>query len=114
MTMHSRAVISVEWLGHERGRFAVLICSIANNVLEDLKVVGSSHHGRVSKIDFALTGGGYLVVMTLDAYAALRQRQRNLRAQITQRINRRYGNITFLPADVITKVRTAKLISIAA
>src|ERR1051326_1053290 len=51
--------------------------------------------------------------MTLDRYATLLQRQRDLRTQIAQRIGRRNGHVAFFRTNAITEVRTGKLVRVA-
>src|SRR5688572_16983483 len=75
VTVHPRAIITVEGFRHEGGRLAVLVCSIANYVFEHLQVVGRAQHRRVTKVDLTLTGGGDFVMVTLDIYSTLREGQ---------------------------------------
>src|SRR5205085_2859778 len=83
VTVHSRTVIAVQWLRHERRGFSELVCSIANYVFKDLKIISRSQKCGIAKIDLTLTGSRNFVVMTFDSHATLRQSQRNLRAQIS-------------------------------
>src|SRR5215212_2811059 len=73
VTVHSRTVIAIQWLRHERRGLAKLVCSIADYVFKYLKIIGRSQHRRVAKIDLTLTRRRNFVVMTFDGHATLRQ-----------------------------------------
>jgi hypothetical protein len=49
--------------------------SIANYVFEYLQIVGRAQHSGITEIDFALAGGRYFVMVTLNGYAALAERE---------------------------------------
>ena len=83
VTVHSRTVIAVQWLRHERRGFPELVCSIANYVFKDLKIISRSQKCGIAKIDLTLTGSRNFVVMTFDSHATLGQGQRDLGAQIS-------------------------------
>jgi hypothetical protein len=82
VTMHSRTVVAVQRLRHERRGLSKLVCSIANYVFEYLKVVSRSQQSGITKIDFALSGGSDFVVVAFNRHATLAQSQRDFRTQI--------------------------------
>src|SRR2546423_4839929 len=65
VAVHPRTVVAVDGLRHERGRLAVQVGDVSDDVLEDLQVVGGAEKRRVAEVDLALTGGCDLVVVTL-------------------------------------------------
>ena len=75
MTVHARPVVAKQRFRHERRRFAELISSIANDILEDLQAVGCSQHRRVTEVDLTLTSRCHFVVMTFNRDAALAESQ---------------------------------------
>src|SRR6267142_4968668 len=114
MTVHPRTVISKQRFRHERRRLAILISSIANHILEDLQIVGGAKQRRVTKVNLALSCRRDFVVMTFNRHATLRQRQRNLGAQIAKRVSWWNRDITFLGPNTIAKVGTLKLVGVTA
>src|SRR5690349_6218290 len=75
MAVHTRSVIAVQRLRHERRRLAVLRRGVLYDVLENLQTVGRAQHVRKTKIDFALTGGRNFVVVTFDGDSAIGERK---------------------------------------
>ena len=69
--MHARAVVAKQRLRHERRGLPVFVSGVLNDVLKKLQVIGGAEQARITKINFALTGGGYFVVMTLNVDANL-------------------------------------------
>src|SRR6185503_6921573 len=67
-----------------------------------------------TEVDFTLARRRYFVVMTFDSDAALAQRQRDLRAQIGERISRRHRHVAFFRTNAIAVVRSGKLVCVAA
>src|SRR6266516_710925 len=114
MTVHAGTIIAVERFGHEGRCLSVLVSRVLDDVLEDLQVVGRSQKRRITKIDFALPGSGYFMMMAFDRDAAFCQYQRNLGTQITERVRGRDRHVTLLRPDAKAEVGAVKLISGAA
>src|SRR6185369_11682000 len=112
VTVHPRTVIAKQWLRHKRRGLSKLVRSIANYVFEYLEIVGRSQHRGVAKVDFTLTRGRYFMVMAFDSDATFTERQRDLGAQVDQRVSWRAGDITFLRTNSIAEVRTRKLVCV--
>ena len=71
MAVHARSVVTKQRLRHERRRLAVLARGVLDDVLEYLQVVGRAQQRRITKINFALAGGGNFMMVTLDVDATL-------------------------------------------
>src|SRR5258705_655332 len=111
--MHPRSIVSVKRFRHKRRRLAILVCSIANYVLEDLKVVGGAQQRCKPEVDLTLPGGGHFVMVTLNRYAALAEFKRNFRTQIAERISGWNRDVTFFRSDAVTKIRPLELVGVA-
>src|SRR5688500_13729302 len=99
--MHPRTVISVKWLGHERGRLAVGGRCILHDVLEQHQIIGRVQQIRVLEVDLALPRRRHLVVMTLHIYPYLAQDKRYRVSEVNKGVERRERYVTFLRPYVV-------------
>jgi hypothetical protein len=112
-TVHSRTVIAIQRLRHERRGLSKLVCSIANYVFEYLKIVCRSQQCGIAKVDFTLPAvalrGGDIRQSRHTCPTSARSR-----AQIDQRIGRRTRHVAFLRTNAIAEIRSGKLVRVAA
>ncbi|GBD26136.1 hypothetical protein HRbin30_01465 [bacterium HR30] len=69
--VHSRAVVTEDWLGHKRHGFSVPARYVLHDVLVPVERVGHFHQRQEAQVDFRLSGGGHLVVMLFHSQSDL-------------------------------------------
>src|SRR5579883_1906562 len=113
MAMHPRTVVAVERLRHECRSLAVLVSRVADDVFEHLQVIRRLHETGETEIDFALSGGGYFVMKTLDLHSSGFQEQSDLRAKVNERVGRAHGHVAFFLPHAVALIRTELLVKCA-
>ncbi len=63
MHVHTRAIITHDWLRHKGGGFAVHMSRIVNRVFKDLDFIGLTNQGVKNRTDFTLTTCCHFMVM---------------------------------------------------
>ena len=102
--VHAAAVVGKQRLRHEGDGFAVLVRHVADDVLVEHHVVRGLHQRVEPLIDLALAARGDLVVMALDAQAALDHGLHHFAAQVLVMIGGRYREVAFLVARPVAQV----------
>ena len=104
MHVHAGTVIAHYRLGHECRGLAVRCGHIPDGVFEDLHPVGPLHERGEFRPDFALTRGGYLMVMDLDFDTLLFKGNAHRISNVLKRIGRRNREITALDRRAVAHV----------
>src|SRR3569833_550544 len=104
VNVHTAAVVTHEWFGHECSGLAVTLRDIQDRVLEDLHFVGLFDERAGADADLALAAGGNLVVMDFDFQAHLFQRETHCRADVLEGIDRWHGEVATLDARAVPLV----------
>src|SRR5260221_12401218 len=94
MAVHARAVIAVDWLGHEGHRLAVDLGDLLDAIFVDLRLVGHLHHRPELHPEFVLRGPDF-VVMLLDFDAHAGHGAEHFRPHVLRRVYRRTRAISF-------------------
>src|SRR5258706_12591667 len=110
--MHPRSIVSVKRFRHKRRRLAILVCSIANYVLEDLKVVGGAQQRCKPEVDLTLPGGGHFVMVIINRYAALAEVKCNFKTQIAERISGCNWEENLFRSDSVTKILPLEIVGV--
>ena len=102
--VHSRAVVVVERLGHERSDLAVKVGFVLDDVLELQDVVGGLDHRVETVVDLALTGCSDLVVRTLDFEARRCELKANLVTKVRELVHGADGEVATLVGRLVGEV----------
>ncbi len=102
--MHARAVVPEEGLGHEGGHHVVAAGHVLDHILVLHELVGHGHQGVEHHVDFGLSAGGDLVMVSLDLDADLLHEGGHLGADVHLAVGRRNGEVTFLIANLVGQV----------
>ena len=101
--VHAAAVVGEDRLGHEGGRFAILLGDVAHHVLVDHHVVSCAD--QFGKFDAELVlGRGHFVVLLLDRNPEGSHGEEHLAADVLQSVVGSNWEIALLQQDLISEV----------
>ena len=103
MNVHAGAIVLEDGLGHEGCYFIMLAADVLDDVFEPHHLVAHLEQVLVFHIDFALPGGGNLVVVDFDLKSGSLHGFNDLGPEVLQGIVGRNGEIAFLVPGFISR-----------
>ena len=103
--MHAAAVVLEDRLWHERHGFSMPLCDVLANVLVPHELIRHLEQRLELHVDFALSGGGNLVMVRFDDNADLAHFRDHLASKIVVRVGRAHWEIAAFEARLVTQVR---------
>src|SRR5690554_5839087 len=102
--VHTRTIVTEEWLRHERCRLAISVSCIQHHVFQNLRPVGAARQCIELRTDFALASGCHLMMVYFNRNTHLFQRDAHGRADILERIDGRDWEVAPLDARAVADV----------
>ena len=102
--MHTRAVVTKEWLRHEGSGLAPLVSNVLDDVLELQDVVSCANERVEAVVDLALAGGTDLVVAALDRKASSLELENDVVAHVGVLVDWRNREVAALVWGLVGKV----------
>ncbi len=109
--VHAATVVAEERLRHERGRLAVAVCDVLDDVLQHHDVVGFLHERAELHADFALAGCCDFMVVYLDDEAHFLERQTHGGPNVLQGVDGRDRKISALDARAVAEIALVELLA---
>src|SRR5688572_32945803 len=92
--MHTGTVVTKDRLGHEGDGLAVLAGNVLDDVLVKQQIIGHAGERGIGHAHFALTSGGYLMVMQIHFHAGSLHGQHELVAKFLKGVGWRGWEVT--------------------
>ena len=104
VSVHARAVVLEERLGHEGGRLAPLLGGVLGAVLVPAHLVGHLRQRVEAHVDLGLPARGHLVMVHLDPDPDRLQGQHHVGADVLELVHGRHREVALLVARLVAEV----------